>query len=451
MPLDHTTYLALISPPQRLALAASVLGVITAFGAVRRAEAVEIEVQKDTDWTVVVRGFIATDINWDQHDLGSAEPFLPSPNDSSQASNRALRYSASQSQIGFYVAAPPQDGFSTDAYTEMDFLKGPITGPDEHIVSPTPRLRLAYGRFHWNDDQDMLTVGQTYVLFGDLYSSITWDNLNLSLGGIIGREPQVQYSHTTSIDADSKLTFAVSVNAPNSGLFNEATGTAEASGSPFVHAKAGYQTDALGKADYYGFEKHSDVPAEISVSTFYGREKIPRVVLGGTQDVDAWGIAMNGVLPVIGIRGNQRAGAASIESQVWLGEHMDNYFGGNGQGVYETADGRVAGIKAHGGFVEAKYFFTNNLNITAGYSIDANDLNRLTDAGVPFRIASGLFSANTFGSPGVNKARDIDVALWYHPLAPAFFGVVWDSRKANYNSGVNGSNNRLNLSMFYNF
>ncbi len=62
-----------------------------------------------------------------------------------------------------------------------------------------------------------------------------------------------------------------------------------------------------------------------------------------------------------------------------------------------------------------------------------------------------MFSANAFGSLGVGKARDIDLALWYNPIAPAFFGLVCDSRKANYNDGINGNNIRLNLSMFYNF
>jgi hypothetical protein len=439
------------APPGRPVIAAFIVSALVSAAAARKAEAVAIEVPKESDWTVIVRGFIAADMNWDQHDLGAAEPFFPPPNDSAQASNRALRFSASQSQIGFYVAPPRQDNFSTDAYLEMDFLKGPITGPDEHLVSATPRLRLAYGRFRWNDDNDTLIAGQTYILFGDLYPDLTWDNLSLSLGAVIGREPQVQYTHVAAINSDSKMTFAASVNAPNSGLFNEATNAAETSGSPYVHAKIGYETEALGKADYYGFEKHPDVPAEIALSAFYGREKIPRVALGGNQDVDAWGIALNGVLPIVGIRNNHRAGAASIEAQVWIGEHVDSYFGGNGQGVYETDNGRVAGIKAHGGFVEGKYFFTQKLNITAEYSLDNNNLNDLTDARVPFRIASGLFSDTTFGSPGINKARDIDVALWYNPLAPAFFGLVWDSRKAKYNNGVTGSSNRINLSMFYNF
>ena len=118
------------TPSGRPVIAALVVGFLVSAAAARKAEAVEIEVPKESDWTVIVRGFIAMDMNWDQHDLGAAEPFFPAPNDSVQASNRALRFSASQSQIGFYVAPPRQDNFSTDAYLEMDFLKGPITGPD---------------------------------------------------------------------------------------------------------------------------------------------------------------------------------------------------------------------------------------------------------------------------------------------------------------------------------
>jgi hypothetical protein len=416
-----------------------------------RARAVEILAQPDNNWNVAIRGFIAFDMNYDTHDLGGAEPFLPAPNDSAQAQNSALRGSASQSQIGFYVSAPATAGVAMEAYSEIDFLKGNITGPTEHINNATPRLRLAFARFRWNDNRDALEFGQTYVLFGDLEPSITWDNLTLALGSVIGREPQVKYTHESKLSETSRMIFGVSVNAPNSGLFNEATGAAETSGSPFVHGKIGFQTDALGKADYYGFEKHEDIPAQIALASFYGREKIDRVALSGTQDVDAWGVSLNGVLPIIGIRNGNRAGAASIIAQAWVGEHVDGYFGGNGQGVYETAAGRVAGIRAYGGFIEGKYFLRRNLNVTVSYSLDHNNLNRLVDAGTPFRIASGLFSGDTFGAPGVNKARAINAALWYNPFGPAYFALVWDSRKAQYNTGVSGTNTRVNFSMFYNF
>ena len=201
---------------------------------------------------------------------------------------------------------------------------------------------MAYGRFRWNGDSDTLIFGQAYTLFGDLYPDLTFDNLSVALGTVYGREPQVQYSHVSVVSARSEMIYAVSINAPNSGLFNEATSTAETSGVPYVHAKIGYKTEALGKADYYGFERNPDVPAEISLSAFYGREKIPKLILGGNQDVDAWGVALNGVLPIVGIRDNHRAGAASIMAEVWIGQHVDSYFGGNGQGVYETQSGHVA-------------------------------------------------------------------------------------------------------------
>jgi hypothetical protein len=437
------------SGSQHLLSVAFLLGILVTLGSPHAAHAVEI--LNGSGWSVNTRGFVAFDMNWDKNDLGASEPLLPAPNDSAQAANHALRFSASQSQIGFFVLPPQEGGISTDAYLEIDFLKGLVAPPqEEHLSNATPRLRLAFARFHWNDGSDTLLVGQGYALFGDLWPNITWDNLSLLMGTVIGREPQVQYSHVLTLSSGSAITYAVSVNAPNSGLFNQATNTAETSGVPFVHAKIAYTSDALGKADYFGFESHDPIPAQIAISSFTGREKIPKTD-GGNQDVNAWGVALNGVLPIVGIRNGVRAGAASIDGQIWLGQHVGSYFGASGQNVYETIGGHVAAIRASGGFVEGKYFFTSKLNLTVSYSVDKNNTDDLARAGVPFRIASGIFSGTTFGAPGVSRAQDFDMALWYHPGAHAFFGFVWDSRKASYNSGQNGSNNRFNLSMFYNF
>jgi len=434
---------------QRLVAAALLLGTLAEVCAPRAARAVEI--LNGSGWTVNTRGFIAFDIDWDQHDMGAAEPTFPPPNNSSQAENHALRFSASQSQIGFFVLPPQEGGIRTDAYLEIDFLKGLVAPPQqEHLSNATPRLRLAFARFHWNNGSDTLLVGQGYSLFGDLWPSITFDNLSLFMGTVIGREPEVQYSHVSTASSDSAITYAVSVNAPNSGLFTQATDTAETSGLPFVHAKIAFTSDALGKADYFGFESHEPIPAQIAISSFTGREKIPKTA-GGNQDVNAWGVALNGVLPIVGIRNGVSAGAASIEGQIWVGQHVGSYFGASGQNVYETLSGHVAAIRASGGFIEGKYFFTPTLNLIASYSVDKNNTHDLVRAGTPFRIASGAFEGPTFGAPGVNRAQDVNMALWYHPGAHAFFGFVWDYRKATYNTGPAGTNNRFNLSMFYNF
>ena len=96
-------------------------------------------------------------------------------------------------------------------------------------------------------------------------------------------------------------------------------------------------------------------------------------------------------------------------------------------------------------------FVSQNIWLSAFYSYERNDLPDLVDAGIPFRIASGLFSSSTFGSPGVGHGRDGYVAVWFNPLPSLYTSVGWDYRQASYNDGRDGRNNRFNLSVFYNF
>ncbi len=164
--------------------------------------------------------------------------------------------------------------------------------------------------------------------------------------------------------------------------------------------------------------------------------------------MNAWGVAAGVHLPIIGIKeGKSRAGALSLHAQGWYGENLDSYFGGVGQGVVERSDGRVGAIEGEGFFVGAKYFVTDRVWLNAIYSFDEND----TDDFDNFRIAGGLFKGSTFGRPGVNEARTVNVTLWYQVFDPLYIGVGWDYREADYNDGQTGDNNRVNVSLFYNF
>src|ERR1700730_19269072 len=100
-----------ISRPQRL-LVAILLSGVAAISVPRAAHAVEI--LTGSGWSVNTRGFVTMDVNWDQHDIGAAEPLLPAPDGSRQADNRALRFSASQSQIGFFLPAAAPHGIFKD-------------------------------------------------------------------------------------------------------------------------------------------------------------------------------------------------------------------------------------------------------------------------------------------------------------------------------------------------
>jgi hypothetical protein len=247
------------------------------------------------------------------------------------------------------------------------------------------------------------------------------------------------------------LKYALSANAPNSGLLSENTGTAERSDLFSVQGKLAYANGKWGTVSYFSFEDVQPSPFEIAVSGFYGAEEVEPLI-GDTEEVVAGGVAVSVVVPIVGIRdNNRRAGAVGIVAQGWIGENLDAYFGGNGQGIYETAAGRVDGIAARGFFAGVNAFVSQRIWLSAFYSYEENDLSDLVDAGTPFRIASGIFSGSTFGSPGVGDAWDGYVAAWFNPLPSLYTSVGWDYREASYNDGLNGRNNRFNLSVFYNF
>jgi len=395
---------------------------------------------------VLMRGYIVTQFDYDQHDMGGTQLLLPPP----VSGGSTLRFSANQTQLGFGLEAPPSNGWMNRVYVEVDFLSGASPGADR-VANRTPRMRQAFWWLGWNQERDALLVGQAPVLFGDLVPNLTWDNLSLTLGALAGREPQVRYTRLQPLSDASALSMAVSVNAPNSGLLAENTGTAERSGVPSVHAKLAYYFAGWGTANYFGFEDVVPSPLALSVSGFLGAEMGDRIA-GDERQVVADGVAVSAIVPIRGIRdNNRRAGAVGLVAQGWIGKNIDGYFGGNGQGIYETAAGSVDGIIGRGFFAGANAFVSQNVWLSAFYSYEQNDTPDLVDAGIPFRITSGLFSGPDFGRPGVGHARDVNVALWFNALPSLYTGVGWDYRRASYNDGQSGRNNRINLSVFYSF
>ena len=167
--------------------------------------------------------------------MGGSQPLFPPP----VPLPSTLRFTANQTQLGFGLEAPPLREWTNKVYVELDFLSTPNAGADR-LTTRDPRMRQAFWMLGWSEDRSTLLVGQAPVLFGDLVPNITWDNLSLTLGALSGREPQVRYTHLQPRSDTSALIFAVSVNAPNSGLLSENTGTAERSDLPSVQGKLAY-------------------------------------------------------------------------------------------------------------------------------------------------------------------------------------------------------------------
>src|SRR5262249_32111319 len=205
----------------------------------------------------------------------------------------------------------PLNQWRNRAYVELDFLSVPPAGFDR-LTTREPRMRQAFWLLGWSEDRNTLLVGQAPIVFGDLIPNITWDNLSLALGALYGREPQVRYTHLQRRSENSALIFATSINAPNSGLFNENTATAERSGLPSVQGRLAYYNAGRGTVSYFGFEDVQPSPLEIAVSGFLGAERAEPLTRDPLRVV-ADGVAVSAIVPIIGIRdNNRRAGAVGI-------------------------------------------------------------------------------------------------------------------------------------------
>ena len=396
-------------------------------------------------WKAFFQGFIATDFDIDEKNMGGSEPLLPPRDGTAAADDGTTRFSASQSRIGFGTHGDLYEGVTAKAYIEGDFLDEKVAGNNRGNTTEF-RIRHAFWELGFNGGNTKVMVGQYHTVFGDILPELTFDNMNLTLGSLYGREPQARITQVVPLGAGNDITFTGSINTPNSGLFNEATDTAEITQTPFLHGKVAFHTDALGKASYWEFMGGPQVPLELGISGFWGREEVQ------DEDFNAWGIAFDGIIPIIGIgEDGNRAGTASLVALAWLGENLDSYFGGNGQGIIETSGGRMDEVEAAGFYTTLEAFITNEVWITANYGYEENDTEDLVDSGTPFRIASGLFTGMDFGMPGVGNAQSLNVTVWTNPVDNLNVGVGWDYRKAEYNDGVDGDNNRLNISTFFTF
>jgi hypothetical protein len=87
----------------------------------------------------LVRGFIATRFDYDQHNMGGSEPLFPAP----IPLRKTLRASANQTQLGFGMEAPPIKGFKNRVYVEIDFLSSAALGADR-VFNRSPRMRQGF-------------------------------------------------------------------------------------------------------------------------------------------------------------------------------------------------------------------------------------------------------------------------------------------------------------------
>ncbi|MFC1853587.1 DcaP family trimeric outer membrane transporter, partial [candidate division CSSED10-310 bacterium] len=237
---------------------------------------------------------------------------------------------ARETRVGLLLKGPDIKGVKTSGKLEIDFYGG---GAENKNL---PMLRQAYVKLDWVKADFSILAGQTF----DIISPLVPPTLNYSVGWWVGdiqyRRPQFRLSKGTGSQKKSRLLVELAlvrtIGDPSGDEAEPFTpgDTGEDAGFPTVEARCALY-----------FPTKADKKAMIGVSGHWGQEEWDRDNSDDEKvDLDTWSASFDVYLPII----NQ----FEIKGNVWIGENLDAFLGGIGQGVNRTT---LEEIKSVGGWL----------------------------------------------------------------------------------------------------
>ncbi len=340
----------------------------------------------------VLGGFIASDLLYDTSDMGGFENIITPPrgpicttldgvtcavNDGitpgTAASARAVNvdFTAANSELNLLVRGPGLWGGFSRGFFEFDFIGtiGPAGSVNNtNTVLLAPRLRHLYWQIGW--PKAVTKFGDLSVVIGQavpphvlLVPETTQDEVHLGAGAHFARSPLVSVTTVLPMGEGNNLTIGVALQQPNSELFGNVgvrtfagtaqIGVASQSGIPSFGGAIKFQSDFLGRNNYYG----GLIPFEVGVGAVVNPEVLltSRCSLPGCDATGVgpkikktgWAILGSLNLPIIGTRTEKRKGVLSVKGEVWYSENMDGEFGGHFMGIAMTPgeDGNPATLR----------------------------------------------------------------------------------------------------------
>jgi len=378
-------------------------------------------------------GFIKLDSSYDDSKIypssGNFSLYVPSElsSDKDRTSHNDNNFSMTgrQTQVGLYILAPETYAWVAKGRIEIDFY-GDGT---QHENKADPLLRQAYVE---------LTRGKFGIIAGqtnDLISPLAPSTLNYTVGwaaGNIGyRRPQLRFTYTHPINEKNKLIGAFAI-ARTTGTINEdydidSKTDGEDVGYPTMQARLAYATKKLfctGKESIFGISGH------------YGKEEIDFGAIDPTRHqkrLKSW--SLNGDIEV------PLTTRLSFKGEGFVGENLDDYFGGILQGVNgmtKTVAGSLVPsdpehytsiIKSRGGWAQLTYQY-NKWKYNTGAGID-DPRNK--------QLSTGMRARNTFYFGN----------FYYNLIPPVNLCLEYSHWETDYINKHDGKNNRIQTSVIY--
>jgi len=318
-------------------------------------------------------GYIKADAAFDSGQATAGNYMLWVDEDSTGDSEFNL--TANQTRIGFRIKGPEDEGLQTSGLIEMDFYGG---GAENKARM---RMRHAYLKLDWPEERFNVIAGQTWDVFSPLYPgtlnfTILWDTGNIGY-----RHPQIRLTKgfTVNDKIDVELAGAISRTIGDNDLVDE---SGEDSGHPTFQGRVGVTFPLL---EYK--------PTTVGFSGHWGKEEY------SSKDVTSWSVNTDLTQPV-----NKWL---SIKAEAFVGENLDNYFGGIGQGVNADMDYREIGSK--GGWLAANIRPWKKWQFNLGAGVDNVEDD---DIGVGDRKLNRSVFGNVIYSINENTQVGFELSHW---------------------------------------
>ncbi len=349
------------------------------------APAAGLEPAKKPLWSTLdiqLYGYVKLDAAWDSSGVFPGDYVLFTRE--GREGDEEFNLTAKQTRLGLKIQGPNAGNLKTSGVVEFDFYGAAGAENKANVL-----LRHAYMVLDWPDDKFSVLAGQASDVISPLYPNtlnytVLWD-----AGNIGYRHPQLRLTKqfTVGDDMTLELAGAISRTIGDVETLTPVTFTPGAdAGFPTFQARAGLTFP------WFGFK-----PTTVGVSGHWGQEKY-----SSHDKIDSWSLNLDVLQPICPV--------VTVKGEAYVGENLDDYFGGIGQGVRTRTVGFTTvfdkAIGDRGGWFAVTLTPWNAWSFNVGAGIDDVDND---DVNAHARTLNRSLFANAIYA--LNKSADIGVEL----------------------------------------
>ena len=422
-------------------------------------------------------GYIKLDAFWDSTQEGKNMNGPILRNNDPNFNHGRLKFTSQSSRFNFTIKGPKLWGAQTTGFIEIDFdaaeeglaAAGAARGVGATASnSYTPRLRHAFFRFDWPENE--LLLGQYFTFVSQWFPELAQDGPFQMTGTPTARMPMIKLTQRFLgvWQVGLMVGEANGINNNRTYSANDHTG-GESTEAPQVQGQVQFAKDLYGKAAWYG--KPTPFTAQINfgwqrgifadgarVLGTSGQDSFVAVVNAQTRQTyrDPWVVMGVLFIPVIPTSSANLAGTASLQTSWWIGQGVEAF----GWSAFNSQVFRFSGQRAdgarffnidllsrYGGQVQGQYYFSNQWFLTAAYGMSkAFNVGFGETSGAAALAGINDQKKNAFQADVVNYHHELALCLWYRPITAFKFGLQYAYARTNFFQNVgNAANNAINM------